>query len=61
MIFQPTDLISVELEIEFGGDRPEDPPKSAVDNKFKKDKATMGFETLFASTGDFIIFRGRFS
>lgn len=47
---EPTDLVSVELEIEFGGDRPEDPPKSEVDNKFKKDKNVMEFENLSGST-----------
>ena len=46
-MFQAIDLIVAEVEIEFGGNIPKDPPMSKVDNIFKK---ISDFDKVFPST-----------
>ena len=37
--------------MEFGGDRPKDPPKTMVDGTLSAYKKSLGFEAVVASTG----------
>ena len=39
--------------MEFGGDRPKDPPKSTVDGTLSAYKSTLGLEAVVAATGIF--------
>ena len=44
-----------EIEVEFGGDRPKDPPKSMVDGTLSAYKSSLGFEAVITSTGTLIL------
>ena len=39
--------------MEFGGDRPKEPPKSTVDGTLSAYKSTLGLEAVIAATGIF--------
>ena len=61
MLLQQDDLVMCEIEVEFGGDIPKDPPEDKIDSILKAEKKSLGYSTISKSVGkcrNFMLFTG---